>query len=162
MSLLRWLGTTPCASEPRKVDPRSLSPVKLVRPERTVFGVLGTRNSVRYEDIEIDVLNPALAKWGDPEEIILALDSDSGHIIHSWAERHKIPVRIITADWIKHGRRAGVLRDACIQREASHLILLQGPRSNALSQLASRLSRKGRNVVLSPRPGEPVKSLDTK
>jgi hypothetical protein len=157
MSLLGWLGAT----NARKVDPRSLSPVKPVSPERIVFGVLGARNSVRYEDIEIDVIQPILEKWGAPEEIILALDSDSGHIIHSWAESRGIPVRIITADWVKHGRRAGVLRDSCIQREASHLVLLQGPRSNALSQLASRLGRKGRNVVLSPRPGEPVKSLDT-
>jgi hypothetical protein len=157
MSLLGWLG----AAEPRKVDPRSLSPVKPARPERIVFGVLGSRNSVRYEVIENDVLGPILTKWGEPEEIILALDSDSAYIIHSWAERRGIPVRIIAADWVKHGSRAGVLRDACIQREASHLILLQGPRSNALSQLAGRLSRKGRNVVISPRPGEPVKSLDT-
>ncbi len=143
------------------MDPRSLSPVKPVQSERIVFGVLGSRNSVRYEEIEADIIQPALDKWGEPEEIILALDNDSAHIIHSWAERKGIPVRIITADWVKHGSRAGVLRDACIQREASHLILLQGPRSNALNQLANRLNRKGRNVVISPRPGEPVKSLDT-
>ena len=155
MSLLGWLGKTV------PVDPRSLSPVRPVRPERTVLGVLGARNNVRYEDVEHDILQPLLDKWPEPEEIILALDSDVAYVIQGWAERRGIPVRIIAADWIKHGRRAGVLRDACIQREASHLVLLQGPRSNALSQLAERLQRKGRNVVISPRPGEPVKSLDT-
>jgi hypothetical protein len=155
MSLLSWLGkTTP-------VDPRSLSPVRSVRPERIVFGVLGARNNVRYEDVERDILQPLLDKWPNPDELILALDSDVAYVIQGWAERRGIPVRIIAADWIKHGRRASVLRDACIQREASHLVLLQGPRSNALSQLAGRLNRKGRNVAISSRPGEPVKSLDT-
>jgi hypothetical protein len=153
MSLLQWLG--------KSVDPRSLSPVRPVRPERTVFGVLGARNNVRYEDIERDILQPLLDRWPTPEEIVLALDSDVAYVIQGWADRRGIPVRIIAADWVKHGRRAGVLRDASIQREASHLILLQGPRSNSLAQLAGRLHRKGRNVVISYRPGEPVKSLDT-
>ena len=155
MSLLGWLGKT------IPVDPRSMSPVRPAKLERTVFGVLGSRNNVRYEDVERDILKPLLDLWPAPDEIILALDSDITHIIHGWADRYGIPVRIIATDWIKHGRRAGVLRDSCIQREATHLVLLQGPRSNALTQLAGRLSRKGRNVLISPRPGEPVKSLDT-
>jgi hypothetical protein len=36
------------------------------------------------------------------------------------------------------------------------MLLLQGPRSNALSTLAGRLQRKGRPVVISERPGESV------
>jgi hypothetical protein len=51
------------------------------------------------------------------------------------------------------------MRDALIQKEATHLLLLQGPRSNALSQMAARLKKKGRPVAISERPGLPVKDM---
>ncbi len=77
-------------------------------------------------------------------------------MLSSWAARQGVPVSLVAADWVRSGRRAGLLRDARIQREASHFLLLQGPRSNALSTLAGRLQRKGKMVAISKRPGEPL------
>ena len=152
-----WLGRRPGATTmPVRIDPRALSPVRPARPERIVFGVLGTRNKIRYEEFVDQVLNPALEAWGLPEELLIPGDGESGEVIQTWAHGRGIPVTRVTADWTRNGKRAGLLRDARIQREASHMILLQGPRSNAFTTLAGRLQRKGRPVVLSERPGEPV------
>ena len=157
MSLLSWLG-----KETPKVDGRSLSPLLTHRTvNRVVLGVLGTRSNMRYEELEEQIMNPLIEAWGIPDEIIAPADGDSTQAIQSWATRKEVPMRLVTCDWVKHGRRAGILRDSCIQREATHLVLLQGPRSNTLSQLASRLARKGRPIVLSERPNEPVKSVST-
>lgn len=126
-----------------------------------VLGVLGTRNSVRYEEFATDILGPLLEAWGTPDEIVAPAESESSHVIATWAARQGVPVSLVAADWVRSGRRAGMLRDARIQREATHFLLLQGPRSNALTTLAGRLQRKGRAVAISERPGAPLKSLDT-
>lgn len=157
MSLLGWLGVSSTKTVP--MDPRSLSPPRAPRPERTVLGVLGTRSKVRYEDMESEILLPLLEAWGMPDEILLPAEGDSSRIIQAWATQRGIPVSLIVSDWSAHGKRAGLLRDARIQRESSHMLLLQGPRSNALTTLGRRLHRKGRPVVISERPGEAVKSL---
>ena len=156
MSILGWLGT---AKTIRIIDPRSLSPVRRPTPERTVLGVLGTRSSVRYVDMEEQVLAPVLEAWGTPDEVLLPADGESSYVIQAWATRAGIPVRLVSADWTRNGRKAGAMRDAVIQREATHFILLQGPRSNSLTTLAGRLHRKKRPVVISERPGEMVKAL---
>jgi hypothetical protein len=148
----RWLGRE-----------RSLSPItRPVADKRLVLGVLGTRSNIRIDDLEAQILTPLLEIWGAPEEIILPSDGDSSYAIQSWAEFKGIPVTLVSCDWAKHGRKAGLLRDSCIQRTASHLLLIQGPRSNALSTMARRLDRKGRPVIISERPGESVKKPSTK
>jgi hypothetical protein len=102
------------------------------------------------------IIAPILEAWGTPDEIVAPAESESSQILTTWATREGIPLSLVAADWVKQGKRAGLLRDARIQREATHMLLLQGPRSNALSTLAGRLQRKGRPVVISERPGEPV------
>jgi hypothetical protein len=125
-------------------------------PTRIVFGVLGTRNKMSYEDFVSQILNPTMEVWGLPAEIVAPADGESAEVLQAWAAHHKIPVCLVAADWSRNGKRAGLLRDARIQREATHMILLQGPRSNALATLAGRLQRKGRPVVISERPGTSV------
>jgi len=149
MSLLGWLGST------QKVNERSLSPVKTgkILTKRIVLGVLGSRSNIRYEDVITNLLTPMLETWGTPDEILLPANGDSSFVIQSWAELKGIPVTLVTCDWVRNGKRAGIFRDTKIQRESSHLLLLQGPRSNALSGLAARLRRKGVPIALSERPG---------
>jgi hypothetical protein len=156
-SLLGWLGVSATKTVP--MDPRSLSPPRAPRPERTVLGVLGTRSKVLYEDMETQILAPLVEAWGDPDEILLPAEGDSSRVIQAWATRRGIPVSLVVSDWSAHGKRAGLLRDARIQGASSHMLLLQGPRSNALTILGRRLHRKGRPVIISERPGEAVKSL---
>lgn len=158
MSLLGWLGAT---GAPPRVNPRALSPVKTARApasERTVLGILGTRSNVQVEELELNVLAPVIEAWGMPDMLILPAEGDSSYAIQAWAQVKEIPVQLVACDWTRQGRKAGMLRDATIQREASHLVLLQGPRSNAMTELAGRLARKGRPVVFSERPGLPVQA----
>jgi hypothetical protein len=151
-TLKAWLGST------TRIDPRSLSPVRAAReiPDRVVLGVLGTRNTIRLADLEEQILSPAMEAWGTPDEIILPAGSESSAAIQAWATRREIPCTLVACDWAAQGRRAAILRDARIQREATHLVLLQGPRSSALSTLAKRLGKKGRPVAISERPGQPI------
>ena len=150
MSLDTWLGAT------KKVDARSLSPIKATKPmksNRIVLGILGARANMTYEQIQEQIIEPALTLWGVPDEVLLPAQGESSYTIQSWATTKEIPVSLVTADWTLQGAKAGFFRDARIQRDSTHLILLQGPRSTALATLAARLKRKGRPVLLSERPG---------
>ena len=142
---------------------RSLSPI-LKKPtvERVVLGVLGTRNNIRCDDLDTNILAPLVEAWGLPDAILLPAEGDSSQAILSWADMKNIPTSLVGCDWAAQGKRASLLRDSRIQREATHLLLLQGPRSNALSTLAGRLSRKGRPVVISERPGLAVSTPSAK
>lgn len=147
-----WLGSTVKRNE------RSLSPVTKKRPvdNKIVLGVLGTRSSIRLEELETDILAPLIEAWGMPDEIIIPSEGDSSHAIQIWADVRGIPTHLFCCDWTGLGRKAGLLRDSRIQRDATHLLMLQGPRSNALMHTATRLARKGRHVVISERPGKPI------
>lgn len=148
--MMAWLGST------NKVSARSLSPITKPANNRVVLGILGIRSNIRHDDLETNIINPIVEAWGLPDEIILPAEGDSSHAIQSWADLKNIPTSLVSCDWVAQGRRAGMMRDGRIQREATHLLLLQGPRSNALTALAERLERKGRPVVISERPGLPV------
>jgi hypothetical protein len=150
--MLNWL---------KKVDPQTLSPLRKRNEGKRIVGFLGTRTKTSYDALQTEILEPVLAAWGIPDEVILPSEGDSSHIVMRWAQRKGIPIQLISSDWATHGKRASLLRDAHIQKMATHLVLLQGPRSNAYSTLAAKLTRKGRMVALSERPGE-VLSLCTK
>ena len=156
MSLLGWLGST------TKVNARSLSPIRTVKTERLVLGVLGTRSNSRCDDLDTNILGPLVAHWRLPDELILPAEGDSSYALQSWADMKGIPVRLVSCDWAVQGRRAAMMRDAQIQRDSTHFLLLQGPRSTALAALAGRLARKGRPVLLSERPGLPATALEKK
>jgi len=112
--------------------------------------------------MDLNIMAPIVEAWGLPDEIILPAEGDSSQAIQIWADMKEIPVSRVGCEWVSQGRKAGMLRDARIQREATHLLLLQGPRSNALSTLAGRLQRRGRPVVISERPGLPVEAPSVK
>ena len=152
-----WLGRRePAAALKKRARSKSPSPIR--RPTRVVLGVLGTRNSTSYDDFIEQILAPITEAWVIRDEIVAPAESESSQILVAWASANGVPISLVAADWVKQGKRAGLLRDARIQREGTHMLLLQGPRSNALSALAARLQRKGRQVVISERPGAALKS----
>lgn len=172
--LTRWLtksvAPVPTVTETQTKRPRSLSPLikrnatksstTIASSDGIVLGVLGTDGKASYEDVERDILAPVVEAWGLPDRIVLPAEGESSHCIQLWAQSHGIPVRLVACDWVKQGRKAGLQRNAHIQREATHLLLIQGPRSVALSTLATRLHRKGRPVVLRERPGQVVRAVE--
>jgi hypothetical protein len=118
-----------------------------------VLGFLGKRSNIRYEDIEIQILEPIIREWGKPDEIIIPAEGESSYAIQLWAQKNGISIQLVGCDWLAYGRRASMMRDSQIQRESTHLVMIQGPRSNSYSTLAERLRKKGRKVALSERPG---------
>lgn len=142
------------------------TPIQRSIPIYTVFGVLGTRNKISYEEFVEHIMNPIVEVWGLPAEIMCYEEGELSEYFSRWIrlfhsdsenESARPPnLHCLKAEWGRHGKKAGFMRDATIKRDATHLILLQGPRSNAFTTLASSFHKKGKPVVISVRPGKEV------
>lgn len=108
-----------------------------------IWGILGARNSLTKQIIQDEILSPILRDVGSmPSRILLPSEPLSSSFIECWAIRNEIPVSMKKSNWVQYGRKAGILRDAEIQKEASILIVFEGPKSRFYLTLAERLLRK--------------------
>lgn len=131
-------------------------PRKLGTP--IVLGVLGTHNTITKEQIHETILHPLMSVLERlPETIVLPSEGMSSAYISIWAERQGVETHCVEADWKKFQRRAGILRDARILKEATHLLVFVGPKSRSYEQTAIRYAKKGKQVFLvEPNPIEMV------
>ena len=120
------------------------------------LGILGIHNQITKEDIHEKVLHPLMSVLGRmPDKILLPSEGTSSALISIWAERNSIDTQCVEADWRKFQRKAGILRDARILKECSHLVVFLGMKSRSNEQTAIRQAKKGKQVfVIEPNPIE--------
>lgn len=120
------------------------------------LGILGIHNQITKEEIHEKVLHPLMSSLGRlPDKILLPAEGTSSAFISIWAERSHIDTQCIEADWRKFQRKAGILRDARILKECSHLLTFVGVKSRSNEQTAIRHAKKGKQVFLvEPNPIE--------
>ena len=108
-----------------------------------ILGVLGARNALTKQIMQDEILNPILDDLGkNPTKILLPAEPLSSTYIECWASRQDIQVDLVKSDWIRNGRRAGVLRDAAIEKEATALLIFEGPKSRYYLDLAERIAKR--------------------
>lgn len=113
-----------------------------------ILGVLGARNALTKQIMQDEILNPVLDDLGKkPMKILLPAEPLSSAYIECWAGRQDIPVDLMKSDWVRNGRRAGVLRDAYIEKESTALLIFEGPKSRYYLDLAERIAKKRGNSV---------------
>ncbi len=127
-----------------------------VQGQPIVLGILGIHNTITKQDIHDTILHPLVSILGRlPDKLLLPSDGTSSAFISIWAERSNIEFQAVEADWKKFQRKAGILRDARIGKESTHLLVFVGTRSRSYEQTAIRHARKGKKVFLvEPNPIE--------
>jgi predicted Rossmann-fold nucleotide-binding protein len=65
---------------------------------------------------------------------------------HLWAVRNHIPVKQFPAEWNKHGRKAGPMRNAVMANYAEVCIAFPGGRGTA--DMIARATAKGLRVIV--------------
>ena len=113
-----------------------------------ILGVLDARNALTKQIMQDEILGPILDNLGSkPVKILLPAEPLSSTFIECWATRQDIPVELIKSDWIRNGRRAGVLRDASIEKEATAFLIFEGPKSRYYLDLAERIAKRRSSTV---------------
>lgn len=67
-------------------------------------------------------ITKALEQWGKPDLVVSGGARGADTMGERWAREHKIPVTIFKPDWKLHGKKAGILRNADIIKEATHVL----------------------------------------
>ena len=114
-----------------------------------ILGVLGQSSAARWtlQTLSDDVCAPILEELKRmPEALVVPTDGTTSLLFQAWAERQKVAVTPLDADWIRLGRRARALRDARILKECTHLVIFLGTRSDTYEKVALREARKGKVV----------------
>ena len=108
-----------------------------------ILGVLGARNTLTKQIIQDEILNPILDDLAvKPSRVLVPSEPMSSTYIECWANRTGIPIDSVKSDWVKNGRRAGIIRDAYIEKEATALLIFEGPKSRYFLDLAERIAKK--------------------
>lgn len=121
----------------------------LEQGEPLCVGVLGYHTKLTKQDIHEKIIHPLLAVWKRlPDKIVLPMEGTSSILLSIWAEQNEIKMQTLHADWRQLGRRAGLLRDARIIKECTHLVVFMGAKSKSLENTAIREARKGKKVFV--------------
>ena len=108
-----------------------------------ILGILGARNSLTKQILQDEILNPILDDLGkNPAKILLPSEPLTSTFIECYATRNDIPCAMLKSDWIQHGRRAGIMRDAKIEKEATAFLIFEGPKSRYYLDLAERIAKR--------------------
>lgn len=108
-----------------------------------ILGVLGARNAITKQIMQDEILIPVLDDLKiRPIKILIPAEPLSSTYIECIAQRNLIQVELIQSDWVRQGRRAGVLRDARIEKESTALLVFEGPKSRYYMDLAERIAKK--------------------
>ena len=133
----------------------------LLYPNLTTLGVLGHSTAKRWtrESIANSIMNPILGEIGKvPDIILIPAEGTTSILLEAWAENHRLPpnaCKALDTDWARMGRKARALRDSRILKEATHLLIFLGIRSDYYEKIAMREAKKGRPVfIVDPKSGE--------
>jgi hypothetical protein len=108
-----------------------------------ILGVLGARNELTKQILQQEVLDPILEDLPKkPTQILVPDEPLSSSFIEAWGERKGIPVVSMKSDWMRHGKKASVLRDARIEKESCAYLIFEGPRSRYYVNLAEKLAKR--------------------
>jgi hypothetical protein len=114
-----------------------------------VLGVLGTHNTITKQQMHEKILHPLMSVLGRvPELIVYPSEGTSSAYVSIWAQRHNVNTHCVEADWKVFQRKAGILRDARITKEATHFLVFVGAKSKTYERTAIRLAKKGNRVFV--------------
>jgi hypothetical protein len=138
----------------------ALGDTPFTQSQKTILGVIGSSTAKRWtrETVANSIMNPVLGEFEKlPDTILLAAEGTVSILIHMWSDSHRVQCKVLETDWSRMGRKARAVRDSKILKEATHLLIFLGIRSDYYEKIAMREAKKGRSVfTVSASTGEIV------
>lgn len=127
---------------------RCLSPPRI--PTVVTLGIIGSTQTTMEKDMWgcLDAIAEHLE--AAPQRLLVSSEGNSSIYAQSWADSKKIQYTLFECDWVRLGRRASMMRDSAIQKEADYFLLVKSPRSKSdrLDKLGASLAKRGKTVFL--------------
>lgn len=110
--------------------------------------IAGSRTITKYTHVA-KAIDDAQSKGGITITEVISGGADGvDRIGEEWAKKHRIPLRIVKADWRKHGKQAGILRNAEMAKHADALIAVWDSISKGTEHMISQATRAGLKVYI--------------
>ncbi len=101
--------------------------------------IAGSRTATSYNDL-LAAIN--VIPW-KPTEIISGAARGADMLGERWARENSIPLRRMPANWEKHGKRAGYLRNSEMAEKADALLALWDGKSRGTAHMIDIATRNG-------------------
>ena len=108
--------------------------------------IAGSRGFENYE--QLDNLMHSLSNSWKVTEVLSGGARGADYIGEVWASAHNIPVQKFPAEWDKHGKGAGFIRNTEMAENAEALIAIWDGKSRGTKHMVEIARRKGLIVVL--------------
>lgn len=121
------------------IEPDAVQPV--------VLSVSGSRTFVDYNTFVFYMRRWCSAN-GTPETIVHGGAQGADLMANRYAKENGIKLIVLTPEWNKYGRRAGIIRNELIVKSGTHLLAFCVNKSGGTMNAVSRAERAGKPVVL--------------
>lgn len=102
------------------------------------LAVVGSRNFSNYNLLKSELDNLRISK------IISGGARGADSLAEVYARKNKIELKVFPADWNRHGRRAGYLRNKEIVEECTHLIAFWDGKSRGTAHSIKSAKERGK------------------
>jgi hypothetical protein len=106
--------------------------------------IAGSRAFADYQHAEVALL--PLLEGGDVDEVISGGAYGADAVGEAWANEHGIPVTVYLPDLKKHGKKAGILRNVEMAKEADALVAFWDGKSRGTKHMIEEAKRQGLKV----------------
>lgn len=106
------------------------------------YAIVGSRDIFDYELVERE-----LDRYDDITTIVSGAANGIDSLARKYAERNNIPMIEFPADWNKHGKKAGFLRNVDIVENADTVIAFQKNNSKGTRHSIDIAKRKNKPVM---------------
>ena len=119
--------------------------------------VAGSRSLNEYKMTE-EAIDDVLLMGFEITEIVSGGARGPDTFGEHYAKKNNIPIKIFPADWDKHGRAAGIIRNGEMADYADALIAIYDGTSRGTIDMINKARHKGL-LVFRASPGKPVKQF---
>jgi len=111
--------------------------------------IAGSRDWNNYEQLE-EMMDKVLETYhiNSIECIISGTAYGGDKLGEKWANNHNIPIKQFPADWFKHGKKAGYLRNLEMADIADILVICIKRKSKGSTHMAKTMADMGKPVYL--------------
>lgn len=110
--------------------------------------IIGTRTAPETTYAQLCDLCGCLQTLGGITEIISGGASGADALGERYAKAEKIPLTVIPANWKKHGKAAGLMRNTEIVERADQVIAIWDGQSTGTADTIRKAKAKGKEVMI--------------
>ncbi len=89
-----------------------------------------------------------LSEVGQPTEIVSGGATGVDEMGEHWAKVHNVPIKRFPADWHKHGKAAGPIRNGAMGHYATCLVAIYDGQSKGTGNMISQMQQFGKPVYV--------------